>query len=295
MPIRPLNPLPPGPSCERSVLPPTTTPEAPRAARGRRAFLAAACLIAGQRAHARSTTRPEPIRGDWALQVDGDPVLRMLSIDATVASPGGLRFEAAVHADGRRDARPASGSVRDDPSGPTLGIALPGAGRIVMRRVGEEAWQGSLHPSSGPARPARLVRLAPDEPASLLVARETALPPGTRVRVLYFGADDCVYCRAWEGSTNPEGAFLDSDAAKRVELVKVKRARTVQPPGIDALPEDLQSRVPSEPRLASFLRAAPGWLVVVDDRVLLSRTGLGAWSREVAPFVSVLARRLEAH
>lgn len=240
----------------------------------------------------RAGVRPELLQGDWALLVEGDRSERALSIGAPVTLPGGLRFEASVF-EGRR-ARGTSGAVRDEAGAAVLLLPLPGGGQLTLRQVGVDRWDGTLQPPRGAVRSARIVRYAHEEPPSLPLARQAPLRPDSRVRVLYFGADDCVYCRSWEGPARQEGAFLGSETARRVELVKVKRPRTVHPPGIEALPEDLRARVPAEPRLASFLRAAPGWLVVIDEDVVLSRTGLGAWSREVEPFVAVLAQRLGA-
>lgn len=239
------------------------------------------------------SARPDRVEGDWALVIDGDRTERTLSIASPVASAGGLRVETVLF-EGRRP-RTATGSVRREAGAPRMTVPLAGLGRLTVRQTDADRWEGLLAAPGGPARTVRLVRHAPDEPVTLPLAREAALRSDSRVRVLYFGADDCVYCRSWEGPSSPEGAFLSSQAAQRIELVKVKRPRTVSPPGVDALPADLQARVAAEPRLASFLRAAPGWLVVVDEDVVLSRTGLGAWSRDVEPFVAVLAQRLAAH
>ncbi|MFM1988260.1 MAG: hypothetical protein RJA99_1217 [Pseudomonadota bacterium] len=260
----------------------------------RGAFAAAASLaLAVVAPSSARAARPELLQGDWALVIDGDSTERMLTISMPVALSGGLRFEAGV-SEGRR-ARSASGTVRQEAGTPVMTVPLAALGRLTLRQAGVDRWDGQLVAASGAVRPARIVRYAPEEPPTLLLARQAALRPDSRVRVLYFGADDCVYCRSWEGASRQEGAFLASETARRVELIKVKRPRTVQPPGIDALPSDLQARVPAEPRLASFLRAAPGWLVVVDEDVVLSRMGLGAWSREVEPFVAALAQRLGSH
>ena len=273
------------------------SPRSPAPARSaRRGALVTAALVAvgaAAPALARPGIRPELVQGDWALLVDGDRAERAVSIATPVVLPAGLRFEASVF-EGRRG-RPAMGSVRDDAGAAVLSLPAPGLGQLTLRQKGAERWEGVLLTPLGASRAARIVRYVPGEPASLPIARQTALRPDSRVRVLYFGAEDCVYCRSWEGPASLEGAFLGSDAARRVELVKVKRARTVFPPGVDALPPDLRARVPADPRLSTFLAAAPGWLVVVDDDVVLGRTGLSAWSREVEPFVAVLAQRLGGH
>jgi hypothetical protein len=113
-------------------------------------------------------------------------------------------------------------------------------------------------------------------------SREDAQP--AELAVIYVGADDCGPCVAWRRAYRPQ--FLASR-----EFPQLRYREIISPKLLDLSNDELWPEGLGEVR-REFNRfpGAPMWLVVRNDRILVTARGLREWHDVVLPQLSSLAR-----
>lgn len=103
-----------------------------------------------------------------------------------------------------------------------------------------------------------------------------AVPVAAReIAVLYLGARDCPYCRAWEAQQRP--AFADSALAQRVHLLESVRASFREPARAADLPAGLVLDT------AALPRPTPAFVLLVDGQAVATVIGGNGWSERLLP------------
>jgi ribosomal protein L39E len=100
--------------------------------------------------------------------------------------------------------------------------------------------------------------------------------------LLYVGAEDCAPCRAWR--RDERDAFLASLDRSRIiyrEVIATKTAATFEEA---SWPEDLRERLAD----ARKVGGVPQWIIVRNERIVMSAGGLSQWRERVLPMVQGL-------
>lgn len=106
--------------------------------------------------------------------------------------------------------------------------------------------------------------------------------PGSKVIVVYLGADDCGYCGRWEGAAFSE--MQKSEEAKWIDFRSIKRLTfRTNPPERD-LPDDLKWIYPD---IRSQSRT-PSFVVIDGGKIILKTSGTDGWKNKAWPLVRKL-------
>lgn len=104
------------------------------------------------------------------------------------------------------------------------------------------------------------------------------------VMLLYVGAENCGPCVTWQRSDGV--AFRESKEFTRVSYREVKSPTLFDVLKDQNWPDDLVAYRQSIDRHAGV----PLWLVVVDEQVVMQRSGLSQWQEAVLPKLKALLR-----
>lgn len=99
------------------------------------------------------------------------------------------------------------------------------------------------------------------------------------VTLLYVGAEDCAPCRAWR--RDHRASFLAGLDRERVIYREVIAARTAAAFDEDAWPEDLRA----QRAVAAKGGGVPQWIVIRNERPVLTAGGLSQWQSRVLPLI----------
>ena len=97
--------------------------------------------------------------------------------------------------------------------------------------------------------------------------------------LLYVGAEDCAPCHAWR--RDKRDAFLASLDPSRIIYREVVAAKTTAAFDEATWPDDLRAQLAD----ARKVGGVPQWIVVRDDRVVMSVGGLTQWQERVLPML----------
>ncbi|WP_046868150.1 hypothetical protein [Microvirga massiliensis] len=146
----------------------------------------------------------------------------------------------------------------------------------------------------GGIAPAQAARLAAVGLLALAVGAYAASQPAPApskvidrepLMLLYVGAEDCAPCRAWR--RDDRNAFLATLDPSRVTYREVIAAKVAAAFDDVTWPGDLRMRLAD----ARKIGGVPLWIVVRDDRVVMSVGRLSQWRERVLPVVRGEERR----
>lgn len=114
---------------------------------------------------------------------------------------------------------------------------------------------------------------------------EVSIGKTSRITVLYVGADNCRFCKAWK--RNDFVAWSMMSEFKEVVYHEVETPDYRNTLDLDYWPDDLEWIAGK----ANASGAAPRFIVLVDDTIVLNQLGLGGWRKVVAPRIKELVAR----
>ena len=157
------------------------------------------------------------------------------------------------------------------------GTFEPGEGRAKVNLVFEKAVRRDVYEAAANNPPQRL-----------------RAKPESRIVLLYIGAEDCPYCKAWERDRLQGGLLTNMPEFKKIEFLTSKRLTLHQKAREADLPKGTEQYYPMlEKNYSKALTLSPSFVVLVNDQVRMSSPA-DSWIRRFIPrFARPSAKRKE--